>query len=233
MLDSFNNKKNKTILIGIGVFFLYSIVNLFKGYPLHLLGIKSLNENMALLYSLIVSLILVITIIFIYKDKLKLNFRDLLLNHKTYFKKYLKYWLFALFFMALTNLIILNFSPNELPTNEEAIRKLFTASPIMMFISAVVIAPVLEELVFRQSFRNIFKDDMLFIVFSSFIFGSFHVIGSFTELVDFIYIIPYSIPAVAFALMLKETDNILVPTGFHFLHNGVLIALQFLLLILG
>ncbi|MFA5603941.1 MAG: type II CAAX endopeptidase family protein [Bacilli bacterium] len=233
MLDSFYNNKNKNILIGTGVFLLYLIVTLFKGYPLHLLGIENLSENVALLYSLFVSLLLVAIIIFIYRDKLKLSIRDLKLNHKTYFAKYLKYWLFALFLMSLTNLIIINFSPNDLPTNEEAIRNLFSVSPIIVFISAVLIAPVLEELVFRQSFRNIFKDDMLFIVMSSFIFGSFHVVGSFTELIDFIYIIPYSIPAIAFALMLKETDNILVPMGFHFLHNGVLIALQFLLLILG
>ncbi|MDD2518282.1 MAG: CPBP family intramembrane metalloprotease [Bacilli bacterium] len=233
MLDSFNNKKSKKILIGVGVFFLYSLVTLFKGYPLQLLGIKELSQTMSLLYSLVISLLLLFTIIFIYRDKLKFNFRDLLLNHKTYFEKYLKYWLLALFAMALLNLIILNFVPNDLPTNEKAIREIFAVNPFMVFVSAVLIAPVLEELVFRQSFRNVFKDDIVFVVVSALVFGSFHVIGSFTELIDFIYIIPYSIPGIAFALMLKETDNVLVPMGFHFLHNGVLIALQFLLLILG
>ena len=34
----------------------------------------------------------------------------------------------------------------------------------------------------------------------------------------------------AFAYMLYKTDNILVSTGFHTLHNGIMIALQFLLM---
>ena len=68
---------------------------------------------------------------------------------------------------------------------------------------------------------------------SGLIFGCMHVLGSAETLTDLLYIIPYGIPGCAFAYILCKTDNIFVSMGFHFLHNGLLVALQFILLIFG
>ena len=233
MKEFFYSKRNKISLTGIGVFAIYSLITLFRGLPLQLLGITNISETGALIYSLLISIILVGIISYIYADKLRDNFDDLKNNHKKYFSKYLKYWLFALLFMALSNLLILTFTVNDLPMNEEVIRGFFGSNPIIVFLSAVFVAPILEELVFRQGFRDMFADDTVFIFMSALTFGALHVVGTATSFVDLIYIIPYAVPAIAFGLMLKETDNVLVPIGFHFVHNGVLIALQFILLIFG
>ncbi len=48
-------------------------------------------------------------------------------------------------------------------------------------------------------------------------------------LVDILYIIPYSVPGMAFAKMLSKTDNIFTSTGIHLLHNGLMIAMQFVM----
>ena len=103
--------------------------------------------------------------------------------------------------------------------------------PIYTFISAVIIAPFLEELVFRKSFRDMFSNNLLFIILSGLTFGAFHVIGSFETLFDLIYIIPYSIPGFVFAYTLSKSKNIFVPIGLHFLHNGILMALQTFLML--
>ncbi|MDD2181363.1 MAG: CPBP family intramembrane metalloprotease [Bacilli bacterium] len=233
MKEFFYSKRNKISLIGIGVFAIYSFITLFRGLPLQWLDMTEISETGALIYSLLVSIIIVGIISYIYADKLRNNFDDLKKNHKHYFEKHLKYWLFALLFMALFNLLILTFMPNDLPMNEEVVRDFFGSNPIIVFLSAVLIAPILEELVFRQGFRDMFSDDAVFIFMSSLTFGAFHVVGTATSFIDLVYIIPYAIPAIAFGLMLKETDNVLVPIGFHFLHNGFLIALQFVFLIFG
>ena len=68
---------------------------------------------------------------------------------------------------------------------------------------------------------------------SGILFGSLHVVTSFENIVDLLYIIPYSAPGIAFAYMLTKYNNIFVSMGFHFMHNGILMALQFALLILG
>ncbi len=233
MKEFFCNKRNKTCLIGIVVFTIYSFTTLLKGVPLSWLDIKENNETILLLYSLVVSILLIGVITFIYKDKLKLKYEDLKKNHKKYFSNSLKYWLFASLFMALSNLVVLTFMESNLPTNEKIIRSFFGSNPIIVFASAVIVAPILEELVFRQGFRDMFSGNLMFIFMSSFTFGAFHVVSNANALIDFVYIIPYAIPAIAFGLMLKETDNIFVPMGFHLLHNGILIALQFAILIFG
>ena len=53
--------------------------------------------------------------------------------------------------------------------------------------------------------------------------------SSISTTLDLFYIIPYSALGVVFALMLYKTDNIFVSMGFHFMHNGILMAIQLML----
>lgn len=226
-------KRTKLTLVGLSVFVLYSIVSLFQGLPLKLLNITNISDNFAIMYSLIISILLTTTIAVIFKDRLKNDFVDMKKNHNTYFKKYFKYWLFALVCMSLSNLIIISISENVMPNNEELIKELFKINPILVFTSAVLIAPILEELVFRLSFRYMFNDSLVFIFLSSLTFGAFHVLGTVTSWYDLLYIIPYSIPGIFFAITLEKSKNVFVPISLHFIHNGILMSLQFLILILG
>ena len=102
-----------------------------------------------------------------------------------------------------------------------------------MFITAVILAPVIEELVFRQAFRNIITNNWLFIIISGLVFGSLHVITSYETPTDLLYLIPYSAPGIIFAYTLVKSKNIFVPMGLHFIHNGLLLSLQFVVLIFG
>jgi len=227
-----NDKKS---LIGIGVFLLYFLVSEFMGLPFWILNIDTtkLPEFVRIIYTCFVQILLIGSIIYIFKEDIKKNIKDLKKNHQSYFKTYLKYWFIALGLMMLSNMIILILRPGELAGNEEAVRQMFNEMPIYTFISAVIFAPLLEELVFRKSFRYMFSNNVLFIILSGLVFGSFHVISSFESLFDLIYIIPYSIPGIVFAYTLVKSKNIFVPIGLHFLHNGVLMALQTFLIIFG
>lgn len=133
----------------------------------------------------------------------------------------------------ISNLIIKLFIDSNLPNNEQTIRDIFGISPIYIFFSAVIYAPIVEELVFRYSFKKIFSNKWIFIILSGLIFGGMHVFNNFENLTDLLYIIPYSAPGIVFAYMLEKSDNVFVPISFHFIHNGILISLQFFLLIFG
>lgn len=226
-------ENNKKTLTGIGVFLLYFFVSQFQGLPFWILNIDTaaIPEVLKAIYVCAVQILLVISIIYIYRQDIKNNLEDLKKNHQTYFKKYLKYWFLALGLMMVANSIILISEPNSVAGNEEAVREMFNSMPIYTFISAVIIAPFLEELVFRKSFRDMFSNNLLFIILSGLTFGAFHVIGSFETLFDLIYIIPYSIPGFVFAYTLSKSKNIFVPIGLHFLHNGILMALQTFLML--
>ena len=163
---------------------------------------------------------------YIYRKEIKKAWLDLKKNHKLYFQKYLKYWFVLLALMMISNFIILMLKPNSIAGNEEAVRQMFNDMPIYTFISAVIFAPFLEELVFRKSFRFMFSDDIVFIILSGLTFGAFHVVGNVETIFDLVYLIPYSIPGFVFAYALTKSKNIFVPIGLHLIHNGVLMALQ-------
>ena len=156
------------------------------------------------------------------------NFNE---NNLEYFKKYFKYWFLILGLMMAGNLVILLFDPSSTANNQDLINEMFMKYPFYTFIISVFLAPVIEELVFRLCFYKLFTTKYLFIFLSGFIFGSFHVIGSYSSPIDLLYIIPYSIPGFVFAYLMQKTDNICVSTFLHFVHNGVVMSLQVLILL--
>jgi len=227
------NENTKRMLIGLGSLVIYFILTELQAIPLIIVGldVKELGTTFIAIYSLIYSIVLLATIALIFNKTLKKDWLDLKKNHKKYFSKYIKYWFLALGIMMISNLIILLINPGAAPGNEEAIKRMFEVAPIYTFISAVFLAPFIEELVFRLSFRYIIKIDWLFIILSGLTFGSMHIIGTYETPMDLLYIIPYSAPGLAFAYVLAKCKNIYVPIGLHFIHNGLLMSLQVFILI--
>ena len=139
-----------------------------------------------------------------------------------------------LILMIGSNLIVTMFTSTDIAANQEAIMNNLKVAPVYTFIMTVFVAPILEELVFRLSFRKIFsKSNILFIFFSGFIFGGMHVISSYEHFTDLLFIIPYSLPGFIFAYVYTKCKNICVPISLHFIHNGIMMSLQILLLLLN
>lgn len=231
-----NNKEYiiKALKAGAALF-LYFVLSNLQALPFILLNIdtSTLSQTFRIFYSLFYELFLLMIILLLFLDDLKKAYSDLKKNHKKYFSSCFKYWIIGLLVMMFSNLILQKFSTNGIAGNEQTINELFEVSPLYIWISAVLIAPFMEELLFRQGIRNIFKNDILFILISGIFFGSLHVIGNVQNFWDFLYIIPYSSLGIAFAYMLYKTKNIFVTIGFHFMHNGILMALQFLILLIS
>ena len=123
--------------------------------------------------------------------------------------------------MAASNLIIYLIFNSETSANDATIRQIFDNYPLYMIIQSIIIAPLTEEIVFRQSIRYLVKNNILFIIISGLVFGSMHTITSLNSVADFLYIIPYSVPGMFFAYMLVKEDNVLVPITFHTIHNSL------------
>lgn len=231
------NKKNNTKLIlkGIIGFLIYFLVSEFMGLPFEWLKIDldTIPQFVKCIYTIAIEVIIITSIAMLFKDYLVKCFNDMIKNHKKYFKKYLKYWFIMLALMVISNFLIMIFVPGSSAANQDAINEMFKELPIFTFILSVILAPVLEEFAFRLSFRAIFKNKIIFILVSGLLFGSFHVIGTVEVWTDLLYIIPYSIPGFIFGYVYVKSDNIFTSMGLHFLHNGVLMSIQFILAILG
>ena len=229
-------KETKNLWIALIAIAIYFILPYFKTVPFLLVGLDpaTLPNYVQSIYLMFFELLMMALILMLYKDKLIHDWKDLKKHHMDYFKKYIKYWILALIIMMGSNIIISALNQGGIAGNEESVREIFGSSPIYMFFSAVLFAPVVEELIFRQSIRNIFpKTTWLFILFSGLIFGFLHVVNNVEHFVDILYLIPYSAPGFMFAYMLAKSDNIFIPMGFHFMHNGIMMSLQVLLLLLG
>lgn len=234
--DDMTNKNNytKTASIGIIAILTYFILPNLEALPFALLGLDTATLPLVgkIIYMIAFEVFLMCLILFIFYPKLQKDWQDIKKNHMNYFSKYLKYWLVGLIIMMISNLCISIFSSNEIAANEQVIQDLFVISPIYVFFSTVIFAPIVEELVFRQGIRNIVTNDTLFILLSGLIFGGLHVISSdMGSLSELFYLIPYCTPGFIFAYILAKTDNIFVSMGLHFMHNGILISLQFFLLL--
>lgn len=221
----------KKASIGLLTIFIYSITSLLE------LGIllftKIDPKNLTILeksiYLITCESLIIIIIGLINKEKLKKNLKDIKEKYEEYYTKYLKLYILALIIMMISNIFI-NKLTQGIPGNEEAIRTTLNKAPLYMFFSSVIFAPFIEEMVFRQSLKNIITNKKTFVIASGLIFGGLHVIGNINTIYDILYIIPYATPGIAFAIMLEKTDNIFVPMGIHFLHNGLLITLQMILI---
>ena len=150
-------KQIKNYLIGISAIVTYFLLSQLQLLPFQLLNIDYNKIPLfgKVIYLLCYEAILIGIIILIHFKKLKNDAKDLKKNHKNYYKNCLKYWFIALFIMYVSNFII-SLLKDGLPNNEALIREQFQISPIYIFVSAVLFAPVLEELIFRQSFRKKF-----------------------------------------------------------------------------
>lgn len=223
-------KKEKfmCILKTILVFILFYYSWLFQLIPVFLLklDVEKLSGSANVLLSAFSSLILGIIIFFMYRKEIKVEFKRFREKFGQNMDTGLRYWLIGLSFMMLFNSIISAVFKGGQAGNEQAVQSMITALPWMMLISAGVLAPWCEEFVFRKSFKNLFKNKWLYIMFSGFLFGLAHVIGNVNVWTDWLFILPYGSLGVAFAAAYHETDTIFTPIAFHMIHNILLVLIS-------
>ena len=234
-MEKEKNYELKNMFIGFGVLFLYLILSSLPYTFLSIFGINYNNLNFIIkqVYLILYEIILTLIIVYIYRKDFIPNFKEFIKNIKKYFKKYIRYWFLMLGLMVISNSIITLFTTTLTSQNQQTIIETLESAPIYTIIITIFIAPILEELVFRLSFRKIFAHtNILFIIFSGLLFGSMHVLGTLESLVDLLFIMPYSIPGFIFAYLYNKSNNIFVPIMLHFFHNGVMILLQIMLLLI-
>lgn len=228
-------ESDRITIKGATIFFLYLTITLFNYVPFKILGVDIANVPVILkcIYIVLLELVLITIVFILYKDYIVKCFKDFKQNKNYYLKKYIKYWFIILFCTAIMNLIISTLNSGNIAGNETAVRDMLGEIPIYTWISGVLIAPFVEELVFRLSLKSIFKSKWVFIIVSGLIFGSFHLIGNTNSLLELLYIFPYSLPGCIFAYILYDSDNIFIPISMHLLHNGILMAAQIFIALVG
>ena len=219
----------KFIKSGVAIL-IFLTSSIYQIIPISLFGInKAMLTTELSTYLTMFSDIFVLTfLILIYYNDIKCGIIKAKKNFYEFFDTSFKIWTLGFIGMVVSNLIINLVFPEAIAGNENSVQSMIDVSPIIMLVCAGIVAPIIEELTFRQAFRDIFKNKWLFILSSGIIFGGLHVIFSYQSLIDFIYVIPYSILGIAFAYMYDKTDNVLSGILMHFIHNTAIICFSIL-----
>ena len=224
-------KTIKNISISLGLILLYLLFTNIPVIFMYLLGIdyNKFNQTIKILYMFICNIIVMTIIISIYHKTLIKDFKNFF--NKNIFNNLenaFKYWLLGFIVMVVSNLILTAITEG-IASNEEAVRTLIKVAPIYMFFDVSIYAPLMEELIFRKSIRDITDRKWLYILTSGLIFGGLHVISSISSPVDLLYLIPYSSLGIAFAYSYYKSNNIFSSITMHCMHN----TLSFILLMIS
>lgn len=217
--------KNLLILLS---YFLYETIVLII---INALGIdvSKLNFIQKNIYLFVIDIIYLVSLVFIYRKELKEDFKDFKENGSGYIFKYAPLYLLGVILMGITNALLVKVTGMEMSTNEQNVRTLIKYYPLYMSFSSVMYAPIVEELIFRKSIKNLFNDNVLFVLMSGLIFGLIHVVGTGNEGINEILMgIPYIIMGLDFAYIYAKTKNIFTTMTLHSIHNLTLLIIQFI-----
>lgn len=225
-----SKKLIKNIVRGLLVFFLFWYSSYFQLIPILLLkmNIKNLSGSMQVALSAFSGLVVSLILFLVYRKSLKEDFKKFRDNFDENIDSGFKCWSAGLLVMMVSNIILTVVFKSGGANNENAVQEMIKSLPWLMLINAGIIAPFNEEIVFRKTLKDIFKNKWLFIFFSFLLFGGAHVIGSATTLVDYLYIIPYGSLGAAFAVAYYKTDTVFTSLSLHMIHNTILALISIL-----
>lgn len=226
------NTNNYKQLINLTIVLLiFYCSSLFALIPIYLfnIDIKTCSTTTYNILRIIPNIAQALLLMFLYRKVLKKDLKNFIKNFGDYSDIAIKYWLLGFIAMVVSNTIIVNLFPIEMATNEQGIREIISSIPVLSFFSICIFAPISEELIFRKAFKDCFNNKWTFILISGIVFGFLHVIGSFSSVYEFFYIIPYSSLGIAFAYVYYKTGNIFSSIFVHCMHNAILVLLNIFL----
>ena len=218
------------IIKNIFMFFMYFVYSILVLLFLDIINIdiSKFNNIEKNIYLIITDLIYLIFVIVMYKKELYEELKRFKNNYKELIPKYLPLYILGLMLMSVSNLIITKLIGVDLSNNEIAVREYIKIFPFYMIFSTVIYAPIVEEITFRKTFKNIISNKWFYIVVSGVMFGVIHITGNNIGINDYLLSIPYILMGMVFAYIYYDSNNIFTTISIHSMHNLILLILQFI-----
>lgn len=216
------------LVLGFLFFFYFGdiVVNLLK-----LVGIKveDLSNLGTVIYQFVISTFMFGFLLIIYFKNIKSDF----LSFKKQVEKNIRYIIKMFFIFMITKYVVsvlsviimtvCGFDTSSMTSvNQNLIEMYVKASPVLMFLSAAVLAPMYEEILFRIGIGKVIRNKFLFVIISGFIFGFMHVFPleeGISLTLGLMQSITYVTMGIFLAYVYSKTGNIFMSIGLHFLNN--------------
>lgn len=158
--------------------------------------IKNYSIDYSNILNFITYLFITIPVFFIFRPEITYDFMLLKKDEEPIFSKVFTGFAFMLLTSVALNLLTMllqSFSGvgGDSVNQATIVMALQTDTRILMFLSAVVLAPIIEELVFRKAIFSLIKNPKIAILVSSITFGLIHVAAEPNLINLLVQVIPY------------------------------------------
>ncbi|MBO5183038.1 MAG: CPBP family intramembrane metalloprotease [Bacilli bacterium] len=231
MIQNNEIKRKKYILSKIlknifmfSFYFIYQIIILLflQVFNIDTSNWNNIHKN---IYLISTGIFYIIILVIVYSKELKDDYKESKSKLTNNVLKNIPIYIVGVLLMSLSNIIISKFTNSTISENEINVRNYIQIFPVYMAFSTIIYAPIVEEITFRKTFRNLISNKYLFIILSGMVFGLVHI-SSNTSLNDFLMVIPYIIMGIDLSYIYYKTDTIYTTMIIHSLHNLILFIVQ-------
>ena len=187
-------------------------------------NVKKYYTTASALGNLTIYILLFAILVTLYRQSFKNEFIELQ-NNSNKIAKYIPLgFILAFALQFIVSMLVSPFLKDQVSENQQQINRiLFSSSSngIMMIVAAVILGPVVEELIFRKSIFKLIPNDYLALAISSIVFGLIHTIDSGYSITQLILqTIPYAACGIGLGYAhFKSNHNIYISTIIHMLMN--------------
>lgn len=219
-------KKNFKYILVIIIYFLYLDGFLFIVLNEYGININNLSRTARIICYAISDLIYIVILLLMFRKEIVNGIKDLKENFSDRSFLAVNCWIVGCIIMTISSILISFFAKQGISENEKLVRESIKLAPIYMLFTCSVVAPILEEIVFRRSMGGLIKNKWIYILISGLSFGLLHVIGNNPSALDYLYVVPYGAMGCSFAYLYYKTKNISLPIIIHMIHNTILVIVQ-------
>lgn len=213
-----NIDRSKTLLISVSVIIFYFL------WPQLINVIKELfNHSFDSILEFVSNLILIVGLIYIYRNDLKNYLKDFKKNAKRNILMILIFSILIIVLVPIINLLINSiFKIDGGTSNDNSLLESFKNNPFRIGLMTIIYYPIVEEIVFEKTLKDVISNKWLFMVLSSLFFWYYNIAYSanFT-LVAIAGSFSYFAVGLVKAYTFSKTDNLFVPIFIKVIYNAL------------
>ena len=209
------NVKKRDILVSLFVVVLYFL------WPYILSAVNSffnLSDLITLYISFSVNFVFLFIVLYIYRNLINESFGKLKKGKKENLVLSIKIFLVGLAIYTILS-ILLGALNIPISNNQVSMKEIMKKIPIIFVLNTLFYYPIIEELVFKLSFKDILKNKWSFIIITGIFNALFQIVFSFGNITDLLYLLPYSIFFSTLSYIYYKTNNIIYPIFLRICYN--------------
>lgn len=202
-------KESKIKAIGL-TFALFCLNSLVLGI------IGTLSPFIASTYVVSYSIVIII-LTRMYKDEIKKDFKNLWKDIKESYKKVIPISLLFIGLVYVANYFIYGYAGTK-AGNQISIEQELTSSIVLMLIYVLLLAPIVEEMIFKIPFKNHKEKRFIDFIIIVIMFTLIHFYPE-SNPKAYLYLISYGFLSISFAYPFYKTNNVLLSIIIHIINN--------------